>query len=74
MMSSRYTLARWVTAKDPKALQKFLDANVGNIAYDVVEAPAYLASSPAQLRVIEERYPDITFHTMREHGGHVFGQ
>ncbi|NLZ12434.1 MAG: peptide chain release factor 3 [Alcaligenaceae bacterium] len=72
MMSSRYNLARWITAKDPKALQKFIDNNTANIAYDVVEAPAFLASSQAQLRVVQELYPDVEFHAMREHGGQVF--
>ena len=72
LMPSRYTLARWVTAQDPKVLTKFLDANAAQIAYDVVDAPAYLAGSPAQLRVVQERYPDVKFHTMREHGGQVF--
>ena len=71
-MSSRYNMARWVTAEDPKELRKFIDANVSNIAYDVVEAPAFLVSSTAQLRVAEERYPAIRFHAMREHGGQVF--
>ena len=74
MMPSRYNLARWVSAEDPKELRKFLDANVANIAYDVVEAPAFLATSVAQLRVAQERHPKIQFHTMREHGGKVFDQ
>lgn len=72
LMPSRFTLARWVTSDDPKALKKFLDANSAQIAYDVVEAPAYLAGSSAQLRVVQERYPEVQFHTMREHGGQVF--
>ena len=72
LMPARFTLARWVTAEDPKVLRRFLDANAAQIAYDVVEAPAYLASSGAQLRVVQERYPDVQFHTMREHGGLVF--
>ena len=72
LMSSRYTLARWVTADDPKVLAKFLDVNAAQIAYDVVDAPAYLAGSAAQLRVVQERHPDVQFHTMREHGGKVF--
>jgi peptide chain release factor 3 len=50
-----------------------MNANAANIAYDVVDAPAFLASSPAQLRVAQELYPGIVFHTMREHGGQVFG-
>ena len=53
-------------------LRQFLETNAAQIAYDVVEAAAYLASSPAQLRVVQERYPAVQFHTMREHGGMVF--
>jgi peptide chain release factor 3 len=72
-MPSRYNMARWFTAEDPAQLRKFMNANAANIAYDVVDAPAFLASSPAQLRVAQELYPGIVFHTMREHGGQVFG-
>lgn len=72
LMPSRYTMARWVTAKDPKKLQKFIDANTAHIAYDVVDAVAFLASSSAQLRVAQDLYPDIEFHNMREHSGKVF--
>jgi peptide chain release factor 3 len=73
MMPSRYTMARWITSDNPKALRKFMDANAAHIAYDVVDAAAFLISSPAQLRVAEELYPDVKFHAMREHGGKVFG-
>jgi len=69
---SRYTLARWFTCDDVGALRKFMDMNAANIALDVVQAPAFLSTSPAQLRVVQERYPDVRFHAMREHGGHVF--
>ncbi|CAM5205459.1 Peptide chain release factor 3 OS=Castellaniella defragrans OX=75697 GN=prfC PE=3 SV=1 [Castellaniella defragrans] len=72
LMPSRYSLARWITSKDPKALKKFMDSNAANIAYDVVDAAAFLATSSAQLRVAEERYPDVEFHTMREHAGQMF--
>ncbi len=72
LLPSRYTLARWVTSRDPQALKKFIDANINNIAWDVVDAVAFLATSGAQLRVAQERYPDIEFHAMREHGGQVF--
>ncbi|MBB5216477.1 peptide chain release factor 3 [Parapusillimonas granuli] len=74
LMPSRYNMARWFTAEDPKVLQKFMSSNAANIAYDVVDAPAFLASSPAQLRVAQELYPGIEFHAMREHGGKVFAQ
>lgn len=73
MLPSRYTMARWITSDNPKALRKFMDANAAHIAYDVVDAAAFLIGSPAQLRVAEELYPDVKFHAMREHGGKVFG-
>lgn len=72
MASSRYNLARWVTSDNPAALKKFIDTNAANIAYDVVDAVAFLASSPAQLRVAQELHPDIQFHNMREHSGQLF--
>jgi peptide chain release factor 3 len=68
MMPSRYNMARWITAEDPKELRKFIDANAALIGYDVVEAPAFLFISVAQIRVAQERYPAIKFHAMREHG------
>jgi len=72
LLPSRYTLARWFTSDDPKAMRKFMDANAAHIARDAVDALAFLATSPAQLRVAQERYPEIAFHTMREHGAQVF--
>ncbi|MGE4340200.1 MAG: peptide chain release factor 3, partial [Pigmentiphaga sp.] len=72
LMPSRYTMARWITAKDPRDLKKFIDANQGNIAHDVVDAVAFLATSSAQLRVVQELYPAIQFHSLRERGGQIF--
>lgn len=69
---SRYQLARWVTSEDPAALQRFIDQQAPHIAYDVVDAVAFLATSPAQLRVAQELHPAIEFHSLREHGGHIF--
>lgn len=72
LMPSRYTMARWFTSDNPAALRKFMASNAQHIAYDVVDAPAFLVSSAAQLRVAEELNPEIKFHAMREHGGQVF--
>lgn len=72
LLPSRYNMARWITSKEPKQLRKFMDANAAHIAYDVIDAAAFLVSSPAQLRVAQELYPAVEFHTMREHGGQAF--
>ncbi|WP_051532255.1 peptide chain release factor 3 [Brackiella oedipodis] len=71
---SRYNMARWFTSDDPVALKKFMQSNSQHIAYDVVNAPAFLVSSPAQLRVAQDLNPAIEFHMMREHSGQVFSQ
>ena len=74
LMPSRYTMARWITCDDPREMKRFMDANVQHLAWDVVEAPAYLVTTPSQLRVAQELFPKIQFHAMREHGGQVFGK
>lgn len=71
---SRYRLARWVTCTDQNMLKRFIDANAHRVAHDVVDAPAFLATHAAELEVSAERYPDVRFHALREHAGHVFSQ
>lgn len=72
LMPSRYSVARWVTAKTSQDLQKFMNTNSAYIAHDVVDAVAFLATSLAHLRVTQDLNPDIEFHTMREHSAQVF--
>lgn len=69
---AKYQLARWVTAEDPRELQRFIEANAHRIAYDAVDAPTFLASYGAEISVAEENWPSIQFHKMREHAGLVF--
>ncbi len=69
---AKYQVARWVTADDPRELQRFISANAHRIAYDVVDAPTFLASYGAELSVAEENWPNIQFHKLREHAGLVF--
>ena len=42
------------------------------MAVDVVNVPAILTSHSTELNLIEEKWPDIQFHALREHGGQVF--
>ncbi|MGA1323286.1 MAG: peptide chain release factor 3, partial [Burkholderiaceae bacterium] len=69
---SKFTLARWVTANDANELKRFMNHNDYRMAMDVVNAPAILASHNTELNLIQEKWPDIQFHAMREHGGQVF--
>ncbi|MDP4302474.1 peptide chain release factor 3 [Leptothrix discophora] len=69
----RFTLARWITCADEAKLKRFIESEPLRIAYDVVGAPAFLVQYSSDLRVTQERVPDIQFHAMREHSGRVFG-
>ena len=69
---ARYTMARWVTADDPLELKRFIDANSHRVAYDAVDAPAFLAAHKAELEVAQGHWPKIRFHALREHAGLVF--
>ncbi len=66
---AKYAIARWVSADDPKDLERFVDANAHRVAYDAVEAPTLLVEYAPELRAIESNWPKIRFHAMREHAG-----
>ncbi|MFO1271951.1 MAG: peptide chain release factor 3 [Rubrivivax sp.] len=69
---SRFQVARWVTADDPKELARFIDGNAHRVAYDAVDAPTVLVEYAPELRAIESNWPKIRFHALREHAGLVF--
>lgn len=59
--------ARWVTCEDKKMLADFENSSAGhNLALDAAGNLTYLASSGVNLRLTEERWPGVTFHTTRE--------
>ena len=74
MAPSKFRIARWVTADDPKELARFVEANGHRVAYDAVDAPTFLATANAELTVTQELWPKIHFHALREHAGLVFQQ
>jgi peptide chain release factor 3 len=72
IVPARQSLARWVTCEDPREMKRFVDSNAHRIAYDAVDAPTFLASHDAELRVAESQWKAISFHALREHAGLVF--
>ncbi|MDB5891013.1 MAG: peptide chain release factor 3 [Polaromonas sp.] len=72
IMGSQFNLARWVTSEDPNELKKFMDANSHRVALDAVDAPTLLVDHSATLRAVEQQWPKIRFHALREHAGLVF--
>ena len=61
-----------MSAEDPRELKRFIESNAHRIAYDAVDAPAFLAAYDAELRVAETTWKSIQFHALREHAGLVF--
>ena len=59
--------ARWVYAKDDKALAAFKAKVEDYLARDGGDALMYLAPTRVNLSLAEERYPDIRFMATREH-------
>ena len=72
ILGSHFNLARWVTSDDPNELKKFMDANAHRVALDAVNAPTLLVDHSATLRAVEQQWPKIRFHALREHAGLVF--
>jgi peptide chain release factor 3 len=60
--------ARWISCDDKRVLADFEKSSAGHhIAYDAAGNMAYLATSGVNLKLTQERWPQITFHTTREH-------
>jgi peptide chain release factor 3 len=76
IMPARFNVARWVTcdAADggDNELKRFVDNNSHRIAYDAVNAPTVLLEYAGELRAIQDNWPKIKFHALREHAGLVF--
>jgi peptide chain release factor 3 len=72
LLSARYSISRWVSAKDPVLLKKFIQENSHRMSEDVVGAPVFLAAHRSELEVAQQLWKDIEFHALREHAGLVF--
>ena len=76
IMPARYNVARWVTCPPEnggeKELQRFIDGNSHRVALDAVNAPTVLLEYAGELRAMQDNWPKIQFHALREHAGLVF--
>ena len=67
---------RWVTCDEAdggeRELKRFIDGNSHRVALDAVDAPTVLLEFAGELRAMQENWPKIKFHALREHAGLVF--
>ena len=60
--------ARWLTYPDDSTRRRFESAEAARMARDIDDNPVYLAPNAVNLRLVMERWPDVGFHSIREHG------
>jgi peptide chain release factor 3 len=65
--SASVNTARWVTCDDAKILADFQKALSHNLSVDAAGNLAYLAPNSVNLKLTQERWPKVVFHTTREH-------
>jgi len=61
------TTARWVTCDDPKRFAEFQKKLSDNLSIDGGGDLAYLAPTRVNLNLSMERWPEVEFHSTREH-------
>jgi peptide chain release factor 3 len=62
------TTARWLTYPDEATRRNFEQERAASLATDVDDNPVYLATNRYNLEAAMERWPNVGFHTTREHG------
>ena len=60
--------ARWVTSTNEKKFEEFKAKASQNLAYDHSGELVYIAPTRINLQMAQEKWPDIKFHSTREHG------
>lgn len=58
--------ALWVHSKDPKKLEEFMQRRKKDLARDKDDQLVMLADSAWTLRLVQENFPDLQFHTSSE--------
>jgi len=59
--------ARWVTCADEKTFETFKNKAADNLALDGANQLVYIAPTRVNLQLAQERYPEVEFHSTREH-------
>ena len=58
--------ARWISTKEPKFMKEFLIQNQASVAMDHDENPVFVARNSWHLNKVEEDWPSILFHKIKE--------
>ena len=59
--------ARWIACADAKKLREFRDRYPTNLATDAAGSLVYFAPTMINLRLVQEKWPEVNFAATREH-------
>ncbi|WP_201829784.1 peptide chain release factor 3 [Microvirga zambiensis] len=64
---TRFSICRWITADDPRELDKFIESHLSSMARDLDEAPVFMAPNQFNLQYEVDRYKAIQFSDVKDY-------
>ncbi|PVE26136.1 peptide chain release factor 3 [Microvirga sp. KLBC 81] len=64
---TRFSICRWITADDPRELDKFIESHLSSMARDLDEAPVFMAANAFNLQYEMDRYKSIRFSDVKDY-------
>ncbi|MCG7393508.1 peptide chain release factor 3 [Microvirga sp. ACRRW] len=64
---TRFSICRWITADDPRELDKFIESHLSSMARDLDEAPVFMAANTFNLQYEMDRYKSIQFSDVKDY-------
>jgi peptide chain release factor 3 len=64
---TRFSICRWITADDPRELDKFIEGHLSSMARDLDDAPVFMAANQFNLQYEVDRYKAIQFSDVKDY-------
>ncbi|WP_262029069.1 peptide chain release factor 3 [Microvirga sp. Mcv34] len=64
---TRFSICRWITADDPRELDKFIEGHLSSMARDLDDAPVFMAPNMFNLQYEVDRYKAIRFSDVKDY-------
>jgi peptide chain release factor 3 len=64
---TRFSICRWITADDPRELDKFIESHLSSMARDLDDAPVFMAANQFNLQYEVDRYKAIQFSDVKDY-------
>jgi peptide chain release factor 3 len=65
--TSRFESCRWIEAKNPADLDKFIRTHPSSMAVDLDNAPVYMGASAWDLKYEQDKWPDVNFSDIKDY-------